>query len=1019
MKKQNTYRLRHRTSKPFYIPLFMLLCCLPTADNFGTKINVAIFQNKSNITGLVSNLKGEPLSGVSVRIKGSSSGIATDANGKFSINAPANATLIFSFVGYENMEMAVNGRASLNVTLIENVQELDQVIVVGYGTQRKVDVTGATASVKGEELTKQSVLTATQAIQGKVAGVQIISSGKPGSSPVVKIRGTGTALAGTTALFVVDGVLTDDISNINTADIVSMDILKDASSTAIYGARGANGVIILTTKRGENGKMKISYNANVGFREASNLVKMANAAEYANYASTASGNSIPAGSVSTDWYGQILRTAWMQNHNLSLSGGSDKSVYFLSFGYLTDEGIVINSKYDRITVRSNNEFNLSNSFKIGTNVSFSNGNNQDVNLGTAYNNAYRAAPIIPSKVDGKYGNTSVYQNVGNPVLDIENNANLLKDNRLQGNFYAEYQPLKSIKIRSSLGGDWLNANNRVYNQQFNNDLTTFIASGGNQRNPNSNLSMKNTETFRWVWDNTITFNHQFDKHTLTALIGTTAEQYTQTWFSAFRKDVPANQDLWYISTGNANTSTNDGSGDKWTRNSYIGRVNYNYDDKYLFTATVRRDGSSRFPTQNRWGYFPSVGAGWVVSNENFMQEQSVFKNLKLRASWGIVGNDRIPSDAFTVTITPNLAYPFGGGIATPGSAITQIKDPNLKWETTSELDFGLEFGMVGGRLQGEINYYNKKANDLLINVKVPSVAGDADGVVLTNAASISNIGWEFSLNWRGNITSGLTYKVGGNVTFNQNSVIGLNGGQPILDGGIGANQSYTTKTDNGQPVGSFYLLKVLGVFQNDSEVENYKNTQGQTIQPNAAPGDFKYQDTNNDGKIDDQDRIFAGSYQPVAYFGLNASIAFKGFDLNIDAFGNTGNQVYNGKKAFRQGILDNVESQMAYTRWTSANKSQTEPSANGGNLPASTYFIESGNFIRLNNVTLGYNLPQNLVKKAKISSVRVFLTAQNIFTYKDFSGFTPELSGEPTKSGIELNAYPTNKTIAAGVSVGF
>ena len=1018
MKKQDTYRLRHRTSKPFYIPLFMLLC-LPFAENFGAKVNVAILQNKSNITGLVSNLKGEPLSGVSVRIKGSSSGIATDANGKFSINAPANATLIFSFVGYENSEITVNGRATLSVTLIESVQELDQVVVVGYGTQRKVDVTGATASVKGEELTKQSVLTATQAIQGKVAGVQIISSGKPGSSPVVKIRGTGTALAGTAALFVVDGVLTDDISNINTADIVSMDILKDASSTAIYGARGANGVIILTTKRGENGKMKISYNANVGFREASNLVKMANATEYANYASTASGSSISTGSVSTDWYGQILRTAWMQNHNLSLSGGSDKSVYFLSFGYLTDEGIVINSKYDRITVRSNNEFNLSNSFKIGTNVSFSNGYNQDVNLGTAYNNAYRAAPIIPSKVDGKYGNTSVYQNVGNPVLDIENNDNLLKDNRLQGNFYAEYQPLKFIKIRSSLGGDWLNANNRVYNKQFNNDLTTFIASGGNQRNPNSNLSMKNTETFRWVWDNTVTFNHQFDKHTFTALIGTTAEQYSQTWFSAFRKDVPANQDLWYISTGNANTSTNDGSGDKWTRNSYIGRVHYNYDDKYLFTATVRRDGSSRFPTQNRWGYFPSVGAGWVVSNENFMQEQSVFKNLKLRASWGIVGNDRIPSDAFTVTITPNLAYPYGGGIATPGSAITQIKDPNLKWETTSELDFGLEFGMVGGRLQGEINYYNKKANDLLINVKVPSVAGDADGVVLTNAASISNIGWEFSLNWRGNIASGLTYKVGGNVTFNQNSVIGLNGGQPILDGGIGANQTYTTKTDNGQPVGSFYLLKVLGVFQNDSEVENYKNTQGQTIQPNAAPGDFKYQDTNNDGKIDDQDRIFAGSYQPVAYFGLNASIAFKGFDLNIDAFGNTGNQVYNGKKAFRQGILDNVESQMAYTRWTSANKSQTEPSANGGNLPASTYFIESGNFIRLNNVTLGYNLPQTLVKKAKVSSVRVFLTAQNIFTYKDFSGFTPELSGEPTKSGIELNAYPTNKTIAAGLSVGF
>lgn len=1018
MKKLYNKTLRCNTPKTvLYVAMTLLLFSFSrnaVADNY-----VEIIQKKSAVTGVVTNLKGEPIPGVSVRVKGSSSGIATDMNGKFAINASSNATLIFSFIGYENSEVAVNNRTAINITLIEKVQELEQVVVVGYGTQRRVDVTGATATIKGEELTKQSVLTATQAIQGKVAGVQIISSGKPGSSPIVKIRGTGTALAGTSALFVVDGVLTDDISNINTADIVSMDILKDASSTAIYGARGANGVVILTTKRGESGKMKIAYNTTIGFREAANLVKMANATEYANYASTATGGSVPAGAVSTDWYGKILRRAWTQSHNLSLAGGSDKATYFLSFGYLTDEGIVINSKYDRITVRSNNEFNLTNRLKVGTNVSFSNGKNQDVNLGTAYNNAYRAAPTIPSKVDGKYGNTSVYQNVGNPVLDIENNNNLLNDNRLQGNFFAEYGLGKFLKIRSSLGGDWLNSNNRVYNQQFTNDLTTFITTGGNQRNPNSNLTMKNVETFRWVWDNTITFTRQFEKHSLTALIGTTAEQYSQTWFSAFRKDVPANQDLWYIGTGNANTSTNDGSGDKWARNSYIGRVNYNYDDKYLFTATLRRDGSSRFPTQNRWGYFPSVGAGWVISNERFMQEQTTIKNLKLRASWGVVGNDRIPSDAFTVTITPNLAYPYGGGIATPGSAITQIKDPNLKWETTSELDFGLEFGMVGGRLQGEVNYYNKKANDLLINVKVPSVSGDADGIVLTNAASISNIGWEFSLNWRGNITSELTYKVGGNVTFNKNSVIGLNGGQPILDGGIGASQTYTTKTDNGQPVGSFYVLKTLGVFQNGSEIENYKNTQGQTIQPNAAPGDFKYQDTNDDGKIDDQDRVFAGSYQPVAYFGLNASMSYKGFDLNIDAFGNAGNQVYNGKKAFRQGVLDNVESQMAYTRWTSANKSQTEPAANGGNLLASTYFIESGTFVRLNNVTLGYNLPQSLVKRAKLGNVRVFVTAQNIFTYKEYTGFTSELPGDPTKSGIELNAYPTNKTIAGGVSVGF
>ena len=1021
MKIQTTHTIQNTAKFTFWGICFIIILgtSFPKYSYASLSKTNLLFQNVTSVSGTVTSNKGEPVIGVSVRIKGSSTGISTDINGKYSLNVSRNTTLVFSSVGFENKEVVVNNRSIVDVVLIEKNEELDQVVVVGYGTQRKVDVTGATATVKGEELTKQAVLTATQAIQGKVAGVQIISSGQPGTSPIVKIRGTGTALAGTAALFVVDGVLTDDISNINTADIVTMDILKDASATAIYGARGANGVVILTTKRGENGKMKINYNNTIGFRDAANLVKMANATEYANYASTASGNAIPAGTISTDWYAQILRTAFTQNHNLSLSGGSEKSTYFLSFGYLTDEGIVINNKYDRITVRANNEFNISEKLKFGTIVSYANGKNQLVNLGTAYNNAYRAAPIIPSKMDEKYGNTSVYQNVGNPILDIENNDNLLKDNRLQGSAFVEYKPIEWLKLRSSMGGDWVNENNRTYNKQFNNDLTTFIASGGNQRNPNSNLTQRNTETFRWVWDNTATFTRTFDKHTFTALIGTTAEQYSQSSFSAFRKDVPADPNLWYIGTGNANTSTNDGTGDKWARNSYIGRVNYNFDDKYLFTATIRRDGSSRFPTQNRWGYFPSVGAGWVISNEAFMQDQNVFKNLKLRASWGVVGNDRIPSDAFTATITPNLAYPYGGGVATLGSAITQIKDPNLKWETTSELDFGLEFSAVGGRLQGEINYYNKKASDLLINVKVPSVTGDADGIVLTNAASISNIGWEFSLNWRGNIMEGLTYKIGGNVTFNQNSVIGLNGGQPILDGGIGAAQQYTTKTDNGQPVGSFYLLKVLGVFQNDSEVENYKNTAGQTVQPNAAPGDFKYQDTNGDGKIDDQDRIFAGSYQPVAYFGLSATLAYKGFDLNVDAFGNAGNQVYNGKKAFRQGILDNIESQMAYSRWTTANKSQTEPAANGGNLLASTYFLESGTFIRLNNVTLGYMFPQKITKKIGLNSLRVFVTAQNILTYKEYSGFTAEIPGDPTNSGIELNAYPTNKTIAGGISVGF
>jgi TonB-linked SusC/RagA family outer membrane protein len=961
----------------------------------------------------------EGVPGASIRIKNTSTGTNSDFEGKFQLSTKKPYSIIMSSVGYKMKEFLITNTTTLIFELEESTQSLDQVVVIGYGSQRKVDITGSTASVKGEDLVKQIVMTPTQAIQGKVAGVQIISSGKPGSSPDVRIRGIGTALAGTTTLFVVDGVLTDDISNINTSDITNVDILKDASSTAIYGSRGANGVIIITTKRGVNGNLSVSYNGNYGIREASNLVKMANSTEYANYVSASSGQTIVARGISTDWYGSILRMGIVQQHALSISGGSEKVKTFLSLGYLNEDGIVINNNFKRFTARLNNDYVVNKLLKFGLTTSFSNVLDRNVNLGSAYNNAYRAAPLIESKVNGLYGNTSLYQNVGNPILDIENANDLSKINRLQSALNIDLALLENLSFHSSIGGDLIYNNSRVYNTKFLNDNTTFIQEGGNQRNPNSNLNTSQTTSFRWVWDNIITYQTKFNKHSLKAMIGTTSEYYSMNYFTAFRKDVPMAENLWYISTGNANTSTNDGYGDKWARNSYIGRLNYNFKDTYLFTSTVRSDGSSRFPLQNRWGLFPSFGAAWVISNESFLKELPVIETMKLRVSWGQVGNDRISSDSYITTVDPNLAYAFGGGTATPGSAITQLKDKNIKWETTEEFDLGLEFGLLKGKLQGEIGYYNKKSKDLLINVKVASVTGDKDGVILTNAASIQNSGLEIALNYRERLSKDFTFKVGGNVTFNQNKVIGLNGGQPILDGGIGAAQQYTTKTDNNQPVGSFYVLQVLGIFQNDGEITTYQNSKGQVIQPSASAGDFKYQDINDDGKIDDNDRIFVGSYQPKAYFGLNFGVTYHAFDLSIDAYGNIGNVIYNGKKAFRQGLLDNVESSMAYSRWSRGSGINSEPAANAGNLPASTYFIESGDFIRINNITLSYSLPEKIIGRIKVTNARFFISTQNIFTLKKYSGFTPELTGDPTKAGIELNAYPTMKSISVGLNIGF
>jgi len=982
--------------------------------------NAASAQMKT-IKGTVRDGKNnEPVIGASILVKNTGRGTITDLDGNFEIEADTETILVVSYIGYKTRELAVGNQTVVDISLETEDVILDQVVIVGYGSQRKVDVTGATVSVKGEELAKQPVMTATQALQGKVAGVQIISSGRPGSSPNVRVRGTGTALAGTTALFVVDGVLTDDISNINTSEIVTMDVLKDASSTAIYGARGANGVVIITTKKGKSGVTQMNYNNFIGFRSAANLIRMANAEEYANYASAASGSLVPQGEYDTDWYGQILRNAFTHNHNFSLTGGSERTTHFLGFGYLEDEGIVLNNKFRRLNVRANTDYRLNEKFNLGITGSYTHSDNKDVNLGAAYNNAYRAAPIIAGKVDGRYGNTSVYQNVGNSILDLSNNDNKLTQNRIQASAYLEFKPIKGLSLRSSVGTDLINFSQRNYNYQFLNDDITFLNPGGNQRNPNSSLYVKNENSFRWVWDNIATYNTSFSKNNLTVMAGTTAEAYDLSWAAANRQNVPADKNLWYITAGNANTSTNDGSGDKWARNSYISRVNYNFDNKYIFTGTMRADGSSRIAPENRWGLFPSVGLGWVITNEPFMKNVTLFETLKFRTSWGRVGNDRVPSDAFTVTVTPNLAYPFGGGIATPGSAITQIKDPNLKWETTEELDLGVEYSMFKRRLYGELGFYTKKSRDLLINVKVPAVVGDEDGVVLTNAASIKNTGLEFAANWRDRISDNASYRVGGNITLNKNSVIGLNGGQPILDGGIGAGQIYTTRTDNGHPVGSFYVLQVVGVFQNAAEIDSYVSTGGKVIQPNASPGDFKYQDTNDDGRIDDKDRVFVGSYQPKAYFGINAEYDYKAFSISMDIYGNVGNVVYNGKKALRLSALDNVERDLAYNRWIPGSGIQDEPAANSGFLPASTYYVESGSFVRLNNVTVGYQLPASFLSKAKISEGKVFITAQNIFTLKKFSGFTPELPDDsPTRAGIETNAYPTTRTIAGGVNISF
>jgi TonB-linked SusC/RagA family outer membrane protein len=790
---------------------------------------------------------------------------------------------------------------------------------------------------------------------------------------------------------------------------------------------------------GSSGGMKITYTGNLGVQSAAHLVKMANATQYADYVLAASNFvvTVPPTGVSTDWYGQILRDAVTSNHNISISGASDKVRYLFSAGYADQEGIVINNDYKRFTARSNTDFKLANNLNFGVYANFSNENNLIPDLDRAYNDAYRAAPTIAGQVNGKYGNTSFYQNVGNPILDINGQNATTLTNRIEGTAVLDYKPVPWLDLRSSFGEDWANVQNTVYSYTFPPDTTTFLVAGGSQFNPNSTLAVNSANYSHWVWDNTITFNKHFGKQNLTVLAGTTAEKITSVYTNATARGVPSAPNLWYIANADFTLPFSvDGKGTDVTRNSYLGRVNYSYDQRYLLTATFRADGASVFPPNNRWGYFPSIGAAWIVSNEEFMQKQHIFEMLKIKGSWGKAGNDVTGSGTagYTSTLLTGLPYYFGGQV-TSGSIPSTLVDQNLEWETTTESDVSLEFTVLNSRLSGVFGYYTKVTSNSLIKVIIPSTLGSYDpansnaSYVLTNAASVQNKGFELALNWHDKVGKDFSYTIGGNITFNQNEIVGLNGGQAYIDGQIGADQPFVTLSNNGEPIGSFYVQKVIGIFQSQSEIDSYVSKTGVPLQSSAQPGDLKYQFT--DGKLDS---VYAGSYQPKAYYGININMAYKQFDLSLIGYGTEGGVIYNGKRAFRQSVRDNVEASMYTDAWTSQHPSTSSPRANMGNLPASTYFVESGSFFRLNNVNLGYTLSPALVAKTKlIKGLRVYFSGQNLFTITKYSGFTPEIQAlEPpvtrnnavpvsqvTNAGIELNAYPAVKTYSFGLNVDF
>ncbi|MEO7802091.1 MAG: SusC/RagA family TonB-linked outer membrane protein, partial [Ginsengibacter sp.] len=820
------------------------------------------------------------------------------------------------------------------------------------------------------------------------------------------IRGVGSILGGADPLYVVDGIITNDIRNISSNDILSVDILKDASSTAIYGARAANGVVLITTKAGTKGKFTVTYNGYGGVKKLNNIVKLAGPNLFTLYANDAAGApNITTADItgSTDWYDEITRPAIIQNHNVSVSGGKKSYRFYFSGGYLKEEGVLLGNDYTRTTLRYNHELNVTPKLKLGNNLSFSHyvSNNKPYGV---FTQAYIAAPIYNAKnTDGTYGFTEK-SNVGNPLATLDFTRDKSYGDRGQGSLWGEYKITKDLSFRSSFGIDAEQNNGKVY--------VPVYAVSSTQKNEVSHLYYNADSIYQWTWDNYFTYTKTLGTdHHIVLTAGHTSERRNG-WAQNSSKDkIADDKSQWQLNfsdTAGGQQNLRSPIGNYFKRESYFIRANYNFSDRYLINATFRRDANSNFSANHRWGNFPALGLGWVVTKEGFMGDQKIFDNLKLRTSYGIVGNDAIAPGQFILQPAQYL-YAYFGSNRINGALPLGIIDPNLKWEDNKEFDIGVEFSLLKSRLTGEVDYYNKNSTNALFTIPLTDIGFGSQ--FLTNAANILNRGVEIALGWSDNINDQVKYTLNGNVTMNNNKVQNIGSGKALYYGSL--NNGYqATATVVGQPIGSFWIYQTDGVFQNASDVANYPHI------TNAQPGDFKIKDVNSDGVIDDNDRVYAGSYQPKYYGGLNGSLNWKNIDFGFDIYGNAGNKVYNAKKGVRTGGNYNVEYDVAIKRWQPGSTENKYPRAFNGVVPPLDYFLESGSFIRVNNLTLGYTfLPKN--NKIHASSIRIYASAQNPFLLTNYTGFTPELPGNQNEAGIELNVYPVSATYLIGLNVQF
>ncbi|MDO7874510.1 TonB-dependent receptor [Hymenobacter sp. ASUV-10] len=991
------------------------------------------------VSGRVTSADGVGLPGVTVLVRGTTIGTATNSDGTFSLNAPAGSTLTFSFVGYATQTAPVseNGNTSLTITLQEDLQKLNEVVVVGYGTQQRQDVTGAVASVSGKDVASQPVSDPTQAIQGRAAGVTVTqNSGAPGGAGGTSVRVRGVTSAGNNApLYVVDGYPLpsndeNQLNAINPNDIESIDVLKDASATAIYGLRAANGVVIITTKRGKTGSSSINVDAYRGVQTAWRQLDLLNAKEYAtinNESRLAQGTTAPLDNLrdpsklgeGTDWQKAVFRpTAVIQSYNLSALGGSEKMHYATTAGYFQQDGTIIGSRFERFTLRLNGDVQLSKRVKIGNSLSLTHLNDRQVNTGGdefgVLNNVLQAPPTIPVyRPDGTWYEPRDVDNYAepNPVLQsLITNANFTR-NRVLTTMFAEVEVLKGLRARTNVGADLIFDYGRAFTPQLGaNSPRNGPGTAGSNYYTNYNPS--------YLIENTLTYDHLFaDKHQLTLLAGQSAQEFNYSNLQGGRGGYTSNL-LQQLNNGPINDRLgNSGTSSRQRLASYFGRVNYEFAGKYLLTATARYDGTSAFALGRKFGFFPGASVGWRISEENFLRGNTKISELKLRAGYGKVGNPLNAGQfAYLATINSGITYPFGSdGTINIGAAPTRGQNLNLQWEDNVQFNLGLDMGFLGGRISANVDVYDRRSPNLISAVPPTLVSGTYEALP-TNAISSYNrgldlavttrniVGAERGLNW----TTTLVFS-----TFT-NRIDDLNGAIPF-NGLANRNGVAIVRFDEGQPFGSFYGYVADGLFQTQADLDNHATQNG------AAPGDIRFKDLNGDKQITDLDRTFIGNPNPDFTYGLTNTVSWKGFDLNLFLQGSQGNDVYNLNRVYTEGGLYNNSnsSTRVLGRWTGAGTSNDVPRAIAGdpnqNLRVSSYFLEDGSYMRIKLLTLGYALPPSLLGYISSKSLRVYVSAQNLLTLTKYSGFDPEIGG----SGVDRGIYPQSRVFLAGLNIGF